>query len=304
MPEMKTLCGYEVVDAKARQDIEELKNRNVDLAGYATETYVDNAIAAIPEVDLSKHALKSEIPDVSDFITSIPSEYVTDSELNAKGYLTEHQDISGKADKNHKHTEYLTEHQDISHLALKTSIPTKVSQLANDSNYLTSIPTEYITETELTNKDYVTSSAVASAYTTKAYVDNAVANAGSTNVTITGGSVPLDLVWEAGSKITDADTLALLNSLDGRSPLPPCTIIGNPVLSYHYTDQVYEFTTMNFYPSDARLRFVIYSVEKVDNGYAPGWYYLERVIKEGAVDTTRIQNIEADIAAIKAKLDM
>ena len=35
----------------------------------------------------------------SGYITSIPSEYVTDSELTAKGYLTEHQDISGKADK-------------------------------------------------------------------------------------------------------------------------------------------------------------------------------------------------------------
>ena len=61
-------------------------------------------------------ALKSEIPDVSSFITSddlptvptkvsdlandknyissIPSEYVTETELNAKGYLTSHQDIS------------------------------------------------------------------------------------------------------------------------------------------------------------------------------------------------------------------
>jgi len=33
---------------------------------------------------------------------------------NDIGYLTEHQDISGKADVNHKHPEYLTEHQDIS----------------------------------------------------------------------------------------------------------------------------------------------------------------------------------------------
>ena len=37
----------------------------------------------------------------------------------------------------------------ISHLASKTEIPTKVSQLANDEGYLTSIPSEYVTETEL-----------------------------------------------------------------------------------------------------------------------------------------------------------
>ena len=40
----------------------------------------------------------SQLTNDSGFISSIPSEYVTDAELNAKGYLTEHQDISGKAD--------------------------------------------------------------------------------------------------------------------------------------------------------------------------------------------------------------
>ena len=41
----------------------------------------------------------SELTNDSKFITSIPSEYVTETELNAKGYLTEHQDISNKVDK-------------------------------------------------------------------------------------------------------------------------------------------------------------------------------------------------------------
>ena len=38
---------------------------------------------------------------------------------------------------------------DISDLASKDEIPTKVSELENDSNYLTSIPEEYVTDTEL-----------------------------------------------------------------------------------------------------------------------------------------------------------
>ena len=42
----------------------------------------------------------SQLTNDSNFLTSVPSEYVTDSELNAKGYLTEHQDISGKLNKN------------------------------------------------------------------------------------------------------------------------------------------------------------------------------------------------------------
>ena len=54
-------------------------------------------------VDLSNYYTKSQvdalIPDVSGFITEIPSEYVTETELNAKGYLTEHQSLDGYATK-------------------------------------------------------------------------------------------------------------------------------------------------------------------------------------------------------------
>ena len=45
---------------------------------------------------------------------------------------------------------------DISNLALKSEIPTKVSELENDSNFLTSIPSEYVTESELDSKGYLT----------------------------------------------------------------------------------------------------------------------------------------------------
>ena len=78
-------------------------------------------------------------------------------------YLTQHQDISGKADINHTHSQYLTTHQDISgkvdkvtgkglstndftdsyknkldNLEENISIPTKTSDLTNDSGFLTS----------------------------------------------------------------------------------------------------------------------------------------------------------------------
>lgn len=91
------------------------------------------------EVDLTGYAKLTDIPDVSEFIKEIPAEYVTEAELEAKGYLTEHQDISGKADKEHTHSEY----------ALKTDIP-------DVSNFITSIPTEYLTETELSARGYLT----------------------------------------------------------------------------------------------------------------------------------------------------
>ena len=49
----------------------------------------------------------------------------------------------------HTHNQYLTQHQDLSSYATKSELPTKTSQLTNDSGYLTSIPSEYITEAEL-----------------------------------------------------------------------------------------------------------------------------------------------------------
>ena len=51
---------------------------------------------------INKPPIPTEISDLTNdvgYLTSIPDEYVTDSELNSKGYLTEHQDISGKVDK-------------------------------------------------------------------------------------------------------------------------------------------------------------------------------------------------------------
>lgn len=53
------------------------------------------------ETDLSNYYTKDEvnalIPDTSDFITAIPEEYVTETELAQKGYLTEHQSLEGYA---------------------------------------------------------------------------------------------------------------------------------------------------------------------------------------------------------------
>ena len=124
----------------------------------------------------------SQFTNDSGFISSIPSEYITETELNAKGYLTEHQDISGKVDKvNGKglSTNDLTddlkanydsayEHSQSAHApsnAQKNSDITKAEIEAKltgnitthtHSQYLTSIPNEYITETELNAKGYLT----------------------------------------------------------------------------------------------------------------------------------------------------
>ena len=52
-----------------------------------------------------------------------------------------------------------TDKEDISKL-VEVNIPTKVSELENDSNYLSSVPLEYVTETELSEKEFATESFV------------------------------------------------------------------------------------------------------------------------------------------------
>ena len=64
--------------------INNLEFSQADLTGYATESYVNEGLATKQPV--GDYALKSEIP--TDYLTTIPSEYITDTELDAKGYLT------------------------------------------------------------------------------------------------------------------------------------------------------------------------------------------------------------------------
>ena len=67
--------------------------------------------------------------------------------------------------------------------ALTSSVPTKVSQLENDSNFLTSVPAEYVTETELSAKNYATTIELTSGLATKANTEDlaVVATSGSYN---------------------------------------------------------------------------------------------------------------------------
>lgn len=128
----------------------------------ATKQYVDDSISSV--VIPTK---VSELTNDSGFITSVPDEYITETELTAKnyidnttleskGYLTEHQDLSGYALRSDLHThankailDSITSDKisswdskstfsgSYNDLADKPTIPTKTSQLTNDSGYLT-----------------------------------------------------------------------------------------------------------------------------------------------------------------------
>ena len=87
----------------------------------------------------------SDLVNDSGFITAIPEEYVTESELSNKGYLTSIPD------------EYKTKSENDALYQPK-------------GNYLTSIPEEYVTEEELNNKGYLTQ--VPSNYITEEELDS------------------------------------------------------------------------------------------------------------------------------------
>ena len=110
-------------------------------SGFTTESYVNSAIANIdiPEVDLKDYALKSEIP--TDYLKSIPSEYVTESELNAKGYLTSFTEtdptVPAWAKAATKPTYTASEVGALPANTVIPTVPTNVSAFVNDAGYLT-----------------------------------------------------------------------------------------------------------------------------------------------------------------------
>ena len=100
---------------------------------------------------------------------------------------------------------------------LSANVPTKVSQLTNDSGYqtasqvnsaitskgyITSIPSEYITETELNAKGYQTASQVNTAITSKGYITEADISSEEATITIAPSSWVSGVYTYSNNKIT------------------------------------------------------------------------------------------------------
>jgi len=104
--------------------------------GAVTLTASD--VGALPS-DTQIPTRTSQLTNDSGFLTGVPSEYVTESELATA--------ISGKA--NRSELAAVATSGQYSDLTGKPTIPTKTSELTNDSGFLSSVPSEYVTETEL-----------------------------------------------------------------------------------------------------------------------------------------------------------
>ena len=107
-------------------------NGNIDLKAPIKQVgggAVDSVNGMTGDVVLDIPSKTSDLVNDSGFITKIPDEYITETELDAKGYLTEHQSLADYA---------------------------KKSEIPDVSGFLTEIPSEYVTETELEAKGYLT----------------------------------------------------------------------------------------------------------------------------------------------------
>ena len=108
--------------------------------------------------------------NIGDFqVTFVAHQLKQDDELNTNskevvGAINEVVDAIGDVDKKiptktsqlTNDSGFLTQHQSLEAYAKKSELPSKTSQLTNDSGFLTNIPSEYVTETELNAKGYLT----------------------------------------------------------------------------------------------------------------------------------------------------
>ena len=116
---------------------------------------------------------------------------------------------------------------------LSANVPTKVSQLTNDSGYqtasqvnsaitskgyITSIPSEYVTDTELTAKGYQTASQVNNAITSKGYITEADIDSPTTTITIAASA------WTSDKKYTISDSR--ITATSNQEYLPPIYVEG------------------------------------------------------------------------------
>ena len=157
---------------------------------YALKGDIPNVSNFVSDTQLSDYALKTEIPSSETIVNKAVEK------VEKKGYLTEHQSLTGYVTEAHlEGKNYLTQHQDISKLATKQSVEaveTKVTQLENrpvtssyddseikrklkeleDRPVTANIDTSnFVTTTQLEDKHYLTQHQDISGLATKEQLD-------------------------------------------------------------------------------------------------------------------------------------
>ena len=169
--------------------IDSIPNGNVDLSDYVTKSELQAKLDALDiNIDLSAYATKEELTQA---INSIDlSAYAKKTDIPSLDAYAKKTDLPKKVSELENDSGYLTQHQDLSAYALKTEIPTVPSL----DGYAT---TEYV-DNAIANvpsggnvdlSNYYTKSETdalipsTEGFVTKEYVDNAVSNIPTTDLT-------------------------------------------------------------------------------------------------------------------------
>ena len=103
-----------------------IKNTENEIVEFKSKEYVDNLVSNKQDTISDLETIRTNAAKGASALQSIPSEYITESELESKGYLTS------------VPSEYIT-----------------ATQLQN-KGYLTGVPSEYVTDSELNAKGFAT----------------------------------------------------------------------------------------------------------------------------------------------------
>lgn len=147
-----TLAGYGITDARISSGTITLGGNSIVPLTASSNLDATKIVGNVPsatkaiqdgngDVIVDTYAKKTDIPSLSG--------YATQTWVENKGYLTEHQSLAAYALKNEIPTVpskvsafendvgYLTEHQSLVNYALKTELPKNISDLTNDAKYIT-----------------------------------------------------------------------------------------------------------------------------------------------------------------------
>lgn len=124
---------------------------NIDLAKYAIKTEVTQEIAqAVSGIQGFDAQVVEQLPQTGEKGIL----YLVENSGSGQNVYDEYLWVTDKFEK------LGTREIDLTAYAKKTDLPTKTSQLTNDSGFLTGVPAEYVTDEELTQKGYETTQSV------------------------------------------------------------------------------------------------------------------------------------------------
>lgn len=194
-------------------------NTDIDLSIY--QLIQDNTLTttaktiptAINELKRGLDGIKvptktSELTNNSGFITTIPEEYITETELNAKGYLTSHQDISNLQNKtdNSLSTTNKTVIGAINELkGIIASLQNRITALENQQDTTVSVQGVTLSTNTLSMKVGGTTTLTANIRPSNATNKNVTWSSNSAVASVSNGLVTANSVGQATIRVTTED---------------------------------------------------------------------------------------------------